>query len=158
MKRYYVLVPTASWRKELETKFIRDGFSWIRFLLPLPWLLFRRLWWPAAFVFLLYLFSIVAADLYNMEILPLAFSVIISLWVGLEGGHIRAEVLRRKGWILDAVVLAPSLDDAELSYFSRNEESESEEAAPAMAPTGRTSAGTERPSLALGLIGPYGGR
>uniref|UniRef100_UPI00388D670C DUF2628 domain-containing protein n=1 Tax=Lacticaseibacillus paracasei TaxID=1597 RepID=UPI00388D670C len=53
MTSYIVLVPPLqdNQRQDDKTVFIRDGFSIVAFFLPVPWLLFNRLWFEAALVF-----------------------------------------------------------------------------------------------------------
>lgn len=156
MMSYYVLTPPGSSNPEKDTLFIRDGFSWMAFLFPLPWLLVRKLWMIAGVSVIFYLLSVLAAEYWGLDALPLAFSFILSLWTGLEGGHVRAHWLVRKGWDLKATVAAEDVDEAEALYFA----GDAAEVAYATPVYKGTAASSSRPnnSVALGLIGPFGSR
>jgi hypothetical protein len=155
MASFYVLTPPGMTNPEKQTLFIRDGFSWLAFLFPAPWLLVRRLWLIAGLSVVLYLLSIVAAEYWGLDGLPVAYALILSLWTGLEGGHVRAHWLTRKGWDLKATIAAADIETAEEIYFQDMTQTTS------TAPVHGLSGGpTSHPSndVALGLIGPYGGR
>jgi hypothetical protein len=156
MASYYVLTPPAMTDAEKQTLFVRDGFSWIAFVFPLPWLVVRRLWLAAAMAAIGYLLAGLADEVWNLQALPLAYSLILSLWTGLEGGHVRAQALQRRGWTLRANVEARDLDEAEAFYFASLP---TEGPAPSLMrlPAGGVGIhpGT---NVALGLIGPAGGR
>ena len=154
MKSFYVLTAPEPKNIHADTVFIRDGFSWIAFLLPLPWLVFRRLWMIALCAVLAYLVTILLAETYRLDALPAAFSVVLSLWAGLEGGHARAMALVRRGWRIERVIAADRLGDAEEIYFTGREDS------PATAPPAVPARRDPVPmnAVALGLIGPTGSR
>jgi hypothetical protein len=139
---------------EKQTLFIRDGFSWLALIFPLPWLLVRKLWLLAGLSVVLYLIAVLVAEYWGLDGLPVAYTVILCLWTGLEGGHVRATWLQRKGWDLKANIAADSIDEAEAVYFGSMPET--------TAPPARSFPGSpvHHPShaVALGLIGPYGSR
>jgi hypothetical protein len=157
MKSYYVMTAPAAVDPDRDTVFIRDGFSWLAFLFPLPWLLFRRLWLAAAIAVALYLVSIFVAEQYELDTVPIAFSFLLSLWVSLEGGLARAGRFERLGWQIDRVMAAENVADAEAIYFaekaaaSRRRPTEPLPSLPTARPLGQNNA------VALGLIGPQGG-
>jgi hypothetical protein len=155
MASYYVLTPPGMTNAEKQTLFIRDGFSWLAFIFPLPWLLVRKLWLLAGLSVVLYLVAIMVAEYWGLDGLPLAYTIVLSLWTGIEGGHVRATWLQRRGWDLQATIAAEGIDDAEAIYFGAMPE------AVAAAPSrGFAGSITSHPSqnVALGLIGPYGSR
>ena len=158
MKSFYVLTAPAATDADRDTVFIRDGFSWIAFLFPLPWLLFRRLWIVALVAVALYLVSIFVAERYDLGALPIAFSFLLSLWVALEGGETRMRRYERLGWQVDRVLAAHNVADAEEIYFTekaaqaRRQPIEPLPVLPAARPVAQNDA------VALGLIGPQGGR
>ena len=155
MASYYVLTPPGMTNAEKQTLFIRDGFSWLAFIFPLPWLLVRRLWLLAALSVVLYVIAVLVAEYLGLDGLPLAYTVILSLWTSLEGGHVQAKLLQRKGWDLRAVIAAQDLDEAEAAYFGAMPE-----AAAAASVRSLTGGAQPHPShnVTLGLIGPYGSR
>lgn len=94
--------------------FIRDGFSFLAFLLPAFWLLWHRLWIEAA----LALAAMLCLGAFGTALglggtASAALSLLISLYVGLEGAALRIAALRRRGWIECGVVQADSRADAE---------------------------------------------
>ena len=158
MKSFYVLSAPASKDPDRDTLFIRDGFSWLAFLFPLPWLLIRRLWLVAAIAVVLYVVAIYLAESYRFDALPLAFSFVLGLWTALEGGETRVRKYERLGWQVERVIAAERLADAEEVYFAeraaaaRNRPAEPLPALPQGKPIVQANA------VALGLIGPQGGR
>lgn len=154
MATYYVLMPPKPGNPEKDTLFIRDGFSWLAFFFPLPWLLFKRMWLVAGLAVLLYLVTVFVAEQWRLDGLPVAFSLILSLWTSIEGNHVRARLLERKGWNLKAEIAAHDLDEAEEIYFAGDTMASRRDPMPAMRAASRLSHGT----VALGLIGPYGDR
>jgi hypothetical protein len=153
MTSYYVLTPPNSTDPEKDTLFIRDGFSWLALFFPLPWLLVKRLWLIAGIAVALYAVTMFLAENWGLDPLPVAFTVILSLWTALEGGHVRAHWLKRQGWTIDATIAAHDIEEAEMLYFADAPVRETTAPA-AMRGTAERSTNT----LALGLIGPYGGR
>lgn len=155
MASFYILTPPGSADPEKDTVFVRDGFSWLGFVFPLPWLLVRKLWLISALVVAYYVLTGFVTEISEIEALPIAFSLVLSLWVGLEGGHVRAGWLQKRGWDLKATISAYDRDEAEAIYFA-DEVSPPTAKIMATAPAGWTT----RPSnpVALGLIGPYGSR
>jgi hypothetical protein len=102
-----------------------------------------------------YLVAVIAAEQWGLDGLPVAFSFIMSLWTALEGNHVRARMLERSGWDLQAEIPAHDLDEAEEIYF-RGAVAVPRPMGVSTIPADRT-----RPAhgtMALGLIGPYGDR
>lgn len=157
-RSYYVLTTPASTDADRDTKFIRDGFSWLAFLLPLPWLLVKRLWLVALAAVLVYLATIFVAEQYRLDALPIAFSFVLSLWTALEGGHAQASSLERKGWRIERVIAADRLSDAEDIYFAGKTATARAEPEQPLPPLPARKAIASSDAVALGLIGPAGGR
>lgn len=154
MASYYILTPPAATDPERQTLFIRDGFSWLAFLLPVPWLLVRKLWLIAALALFFYILTIAAAEFWGLDGLPVAYSLVLSLWTGLEGGHVRASWLQRRGWTIRATIVAETIDEAEAAYFASLEEPAAPMRPRFSAPVPAQASNT----VTLGLIGPYGSR
>jgi len=157
MKSFYVLTAPASADPDRDTLFIRDGFSWLAFLFPLPWLLVRRLWLVAAIAVALYAVSVYLAETYRFDALPIAFSFVLGLWTALEGGVTRVGKYERLGWQVERVIAADRLADAEEIYFAdkaRAARNRPAEALPAL-PHGKPVISAN--AVALGLIGPQPG-
>jgi hypothetical protein len=155
MANFYVLTPPVPKNPEKDTLFIRDGFSWLAFFFPLPWLLLKKMWWIAGLAVIFYLVAVIIAEQWGLDGMPVAFSFILSLWTSLEGGHVRAKLLERSGWNLNAVIAAHDLNEAEEIYFAGP--------AGSSAPGSMDTMPIDRHrqvhgTMALGLIGSYGDR
>jgi hypothetical protein len=158
MRSFYVLTAPATGDAVSDTKFIRDGFSWFAFLLPLPWLLVKRLWLIFAAAIIVYIATILIAEQYRIDGLPIAFSFVLSLWTALEGGHAQARALERKGWQIERVIAADRLSDAEDIYFADKAATERTEPERPLSPMPARKVVASTNAVALGLIGPAGGR
>jgi hypothetical protein len=163
MASFYVLTPPASDDPDMDTVFVRDGFSWAGFLLPVPWLVYRRLWLIAALAVLVFACAVLAHRTWRLEAVPAAYSLVLSLWVGFEGGYMRSQHLQAQGWTLTGIITAPSLEDAEYRYFAEKwqDEIDLSQADIRLADRIATKTAPQRPAastLALGLIEPSRGR
>ncbi|RVT98854.1 hypothetical protein EOD42_01705 [Rhodovarius crocodyli] len=85
------LPPASSGRPAL---LLAERFSWFGLLFGPFWLLRHRLWWQAVVAIVL------------MVALPWPAIPALHLLVGLLGADLRASALRRRGWKLEAVVVA----------------------------------------------------
>jgi hypothetical protein len=99
-------------------KFVRDGFSWLAFILGPIWMLFHRLvlvvilW--LAIVFLLgaamRLFGVPSATA------ALVF-LLLAFLTGLEASTLQSWTLKRRGWREVGIVVADELEAAEQRFF-----------------------------------------
>lgn len=128
--------------------FVRDGFHFFGFIAPLLWLLWHRLWLEAAMTFAATLALAAASEWAGLTFAAPLLPLIISLYVGLEGGALRIAALRRAGWRQWGVVEADSIEDAEMRYlFAAESDEEPTSAAVAISPA------TPRPQPAGGALG-----
>ncbi|MHC1547364.1 DUF2628 domain-containing protein [Phyllobacterium sp. K27] len=100
-----------------RTVFIRDGFAWLGFIFPVPWLLLQRLWFEAALVFVATIIISLVGNYTEHAGLAAIITALLSLFVGLEASRWRYAKLERKGFEQRAVIDAASADDAEIAYF-----------------------------------------
>ncbi|MCV3206325.1 DUF2628 domain-containing protein [Mesorhizobium sp. YC-39] len=115
MAIYVVMEPPGSSEKP-DTAFVRDGFSWLGFLVPPLWLLWHRLWIEAALAFVVMAVLSMLAEKLGLGLAGSLLSLLVSLYVGLEGAALRIGALRRRGWHEWGVVEADRLDDADTRY------------------------------------------
>ena len=99
-----------------DAAFIRDGFSWLAFLLPPLWLLWHRLWIAAVLAVNALVLAAGLERATGVAAAALLVSLLVSIFVGLEGNAMRASALRRAGWRSWGVIEARRLDDAETRY------------------------------------------
>ncbi|AZN97425.1 DUF2628 domain-containing protein [Mesorhizobium sp. M9A.F.Ca.ET.002.03.1.2] len=130
MAIYVVMEPPGRGEKPDTTTFVRDGFSWLGFLVPPLWLLWHRLWIEAALAFVAMAVLSVLAERLSLGLAGSLLSLLVSLYVGLEGQALRIAALRRRGWHEWGVVEADRIDDADTRYVLEAE-AHSDEQAPA---------------------------
>ena len=152
MAIYVVMEPPAAHAAEAVERavLVRDGFAFLAFVVPPLWLLWHRLWIEAALAFALGVGLTALGETAGFGFTGAALSLLVSIFVGLEGQALRINALRRRGWREWGVVEASDLGDAEIRYLAR--EPAATLAAPAATPVRPASS-----TPALGLLG-YTGR
>ena len=121
MARYLVLNDSSVPRGD-GVAFVRDGFHTFAFFVPLIWLLWHRLWLQAALVF-----AVMGLAAWGVSVLmPEALAVVtglVNFAIGLttahEGPAWHAAELERNGHVLQDVIHAGSLREAEEIHASR---------------------------------------
>ena len=88
---------------------------------PPLWLLWHRLWIEAALAFAVLMLGAAGSGETADSASPPALSLLVSIFVGLEGTALRIAALRRRGWRDWGVVDADTLDDAETRYAARTQ-------------------------------------
>ncbi len=99
--------------------FIQDGFSFPAFVFGGFWLAYKRQW--LALCFFLILFAALTGLGYWLGLDPMAvsgLSMLLNLFVGVEGHDIQRRTLERHKKPAVAVVTAHKLEDAEAKFFS----------------------------------------
>ncbi|MFU0505119.1 DUF2628 domain-containing protein [Pseudaminobacter sp. NGMCC 1.201702] len=135
--------------------FVRDGFSLVAFLVPPLWLLWYRLWIEAALAVAAALALGALGEIAGFGMTGTLLSLLVSVYVGLEGAALRIAALRRRGWHEWGVVEADRAGDAELRYLAEADFADSA-VEPVLAPSPQPS--RARPAgPALGLLN-YPGR
>ncbi|RNC96631.1 DUF2628 domain-containing protein [Oceaniradius stylonematis] len=132
---------------------IRDGWSWLGFVVPLLWLLWHRLWFAAFGVFAASLAIALLAQNPQWASLALPFNLLVGLFVGLEGQGWRIGAARPRGYRLADVVEADTQEAAELRFADMaGDESFEAPLAAAMVP-GRGLAAAEAPDFLFAAPG-----
>ncbi len=123
MAQYVVLEPSDS--KDAEKAiFVRDGFHVLALVLPFVWLLTQRLWFEAfAVLGISILLGLVGTYFGIADVIPF-LTLLVSLFVALEGVNWRISKLKRQGFVEKAVIDASDLDEAEVRYFYGLEEAD----------------------------------
>lgn len=101
-----------------KTVFIKDGFSALALVLPIVWLLINRLWFEAFCVLALIILLGFAGTMLEIANVGPLLSLLLSLFVALEGSNWKVAKLRRKGFRECATIDARNLDEAEIRYFT----------------------------------------
>ncbi|RWA67071.1 DUF2628 domain-containing protein [Mesorhizobium sp.] len=126
MAIYVVMEPPAGSNKAEEATLVRDGFTWLGFLFSPIWLAWHRLWIEALLTFAVMAILSVLGEKLGLEWAGSALSLLVSLYVGLEGQGLRISALRRRGWREWGVVEAGNLGGAEARYVLEVGEQEEE--------------------------------
>ena len=151
MPSYVVMEPPGRSEKVDATAFVRDGFTWLGLLVPPLWLAWNRLWIEAALAFIVMGALSALGQRLGLGLAGSLLSLLVSLYVGLEGQGLRIAALRRRGWHEWGVVQAGQLDDADLRYALEVEAHADETApAPRIVPDAAL-ARPAQPGMALGL-------
>ena len=95
---------------------IKDGFSVLAFIAPLIWFLWYRMRLEALGVLVISAVLGSVSMIPGLEAVPL-LGVLVSLFIGMEARNLRANALRRHGWVDWGVVVAASQEEAELRYM-----------------------------------------
>jgi len=151
MAIYVVMEPPGRGEKADATAFVRDGFSWLGFFFSPLWLAWHRLWIEAALTFAAMAALSMLGEKLGLEWAGSALSLLVSLYIGLEGQGLRLAALRRRGWHEWGVVEADRLEDAEIRHAL---ETDAQDAEPAPMPRIVPDAALARPAqtgLTLGL-------
>ena len=118
MAIYVVMEPPRD-RADADEVYVRDGFHVLGFLLPLVWLLWNRLWIETLVLLAVMLgLGFLGETSGTAEMLVGGFTLLVSIYVGLEGSALRLWALRRRGYAEWGVVEADSRADAETRYLS----------------------------------------
>ncbi len=148
MKTYVVMAPRETEAAD-RLVFVKDGFCWPAFFLPLVWLLYRRMW----IVFLG--FVLVTAGLefagrqFGEAISGLVAALLVLLFA-LEANTLRRWTLTRRGWRTLGVASGRSIDEAELRFFAGLDDPAAAEEPPASrAPAAGMPVSTHPPVLGL---------
>ena len=164
MASYIVMEPPPDGRgqRERQAVLVRDGFHFFAFLIPVLWLVFHRLWIEALFVFAVTLVLSGLGSFAGLGNAAPILSLLVSIYVGLEGSALKLAALRRRGWRDAGVVEADDTGDAEIRYLyeATREEARLVELQPAapVTPQAQPQAAPRQPSgPALGLFS-YPGR
>ena len=150
MAAYVVLEPPG---RATEPSFVRDGFAWLGFLFPPLWLLWHRLWIEAGFAILAAMAITATAQAFGIGALGSALSLLVSLYVGLEGRALLVAARLRRGWLDCGVVEAADAEEAETRYLIALDDTDSAvplvmQPVPALAQV----AAPTVPAPALGLV------
>jgi hypothetical protein len=79
--------------------FVKDGFSWLAFLVPLVWLVWHRVWRGLAGYVIAVTVLVGIGYLAGFpEGLATSLGMLLNLYMGLEGNNLRRKALMRRGY------------------------------------------------------------
>ncbi|MEW9617260.1 DUF2628 domain-containing protein [Shinella sp. S4-D37] len=156
MATFLVLIPPGGKPKDENARIIRDRFSWIALFLPVVWLLWHRAWLAAALAFAVQALGSAVADHPVFGLAGLGVCLATSLLVALEGPSMVVAGLTRRGWTVDAVIVADDRATAEEIYDMETPAGEAGPRERTLLPAAETSERRHAPML--GLVGFKEGR
>jgi hypothetical protein len=154
MASYVVMEPPG---RDGEAMLVRDGFHFFAFLIPFGWLLWHRLWFEGLIALGAALALSMLGSVVGFTTAAPLLSVLVGIYVGLEGTTLKVNAFARRGWREWGVVEADNAEDAEIRYLSAaygDEPTDELWLAPPLRPSGRA---VPNSGLALGML-TYPGR
>jgi len=98
--------------------FVKEGFSWVAFLVPILWLLYYRMWVEFILLALIYVALQLAFGSGDQGQAVVGWaSLAIGVLFGFEANDLRAASLERRGYRLVGVASGRGRTDAERSFF-----------------------------------------
>lgn len=119
MASYVVMEPPGRMAQApADAVLVRDGFSLWAFLVPPLWLVWHRLWIEAALALAVTLALTALGEVAGFGLAGSLLSLLVSIYVGLEGPALRLAAYRRRLWRDWGVVSADNAGEAEMRYLS----------------------------------------
>jgi hypothetical protein len=99
--------------------FVKEGFSWPAFFIPLLWLLYHRMWIEFVVLLLIYIgVQFVVGTESQAQALSAWIGLAISVLFAFEANDLREASLRRRGYRFAGTASGRSRTDAERSFFN----------------------------------------
>lgn len=114
----YVVMEPPSRGGRKDGVLVRDGFHLLAFLVPVIWLLWHRLWIEALAALVVALALARLGSMAGYGPASGLLSLLVAIYVGLEGAALRVAALRRRGWREWGAVEAGNAREAEIRYLA----------------------------------------
>lgn len=150
MAAYVVMEPPGGEKAE-DATLVRDGFSWLAFVVPPLWLLWHRLWIEALLAFIVLGALSAVGEMLDLGLSGSLLIFLVALYTGLEGAALRITALRRHGWREGGVIEADTIADADTRYALGTKPNPVDEAAMPRIVPDAVLARPAQTGLALGL-------
>ena len=130
--------------------FVKEGFSWPAFLVPLLWLIYHRMWIEFVVLFLIYIVMqvVIGTETDSQSALAAFAGFAISVLFGFAANDLRAASLERSGYRFAGTASGRDRIDAERSFFTawlpQQERSARQSVTPPALPRRAPEAGTQR--------------
>jgi hypothetical protein len=120
MAAYIVMEPPGAGGSDRtgQAILVRDGFHFAAFVAPPLWLVWHRLWIEALLALAVGIALGVLGEVMGFGLVGTGLSLLVGLYVGLEGAALRVNALRRRGWHEWGVVEGDRVAEAEIRYLS----------------------------------------
>ena len=117
----YIVMEPAEDRRGDAALFVKDAFRPLAVALPVLWLIWNRLWFEAIMAAIATALLLGLATWFGHPDWAGFGSLLIGLYVALEGNMLRIAALARHGYVEEAVIDASTLSEAEDRYYFRRE-------------------------------------
>lgn len=135
-----------------EVCFVKEGFAWWGFFLPLPWLLVKGMWLVFALALAVAIAIVAGGDAFGVpELAVVALTFSINLIIGFMGNDLYRWTLHRRGLVDVGPAAGSDREEAELRFFLSLPSAE-----PAPLPVAATLPAQSGYRDALGLFEPAG--
>ncbi len=118
MASFVVMEPPGNEGPSDRAVFVRDGFHFFAFLVPVLWFAVYRCWLAALVALAIAVGVPAAAGMLGYPEAAGGILLVSSIWFGLEAGNVRVAALRRRGFADAGVVEADRASDAEIRYLA----------------------------------------
>jgi Protein of unknown function (DUF2628) len=120
---YSVYEPPAESKDLIERAerlaFVKEGFSWLAFFVPLLWLLYHRMWIEFVVLLLIYVvIQLVVGPAAQAEALVGWIGLAISVLLAFEANDLREGSLERRGYRFAGTASGRDRLEAERSFFN----------------------------------------
>jgi hypothetical protein len=134
-----------------KVRFVKEGFSWWGFFVPLIWLVIKGMWLVLVIAIAAQILLLALAEQAGWgETTATIAGFAINLIIGFEGFNLYRWTLKRRGYHEAGLTSGDNLDDAEFRYFASLAAPPKPESAPPILPTKQ-----DMPDP-LGLFSPQG--
>ena len=116
MKAYTVHAPPGAPEATDRFAFVKDGFSWPAFVVPLLWTLWHKMW-LTLIGYIIFVLLLAWIDLLISTGTAMLVGLIGSFFLALEANNFRRRSLDQRGWIDLGASSGRDLDEAEIRFF-----------------------------------------
>ena len=117
----FVVMDVADNAKSAEAKFVRDKFSVLALIAPVIWLAWHRLWIEAFAALAAAIVLAALGTLAGFQSTAPLLSLLVSVFVAIEGPQLRIWALERRGYVQVAALEADQEAEAEVRYYASDE-------------------------------------
>jgi hypothetical protein len=121
MRYYSVYAPPEGADSPERFAFVKDGFSWPAFFVPIIWMLWHRLWLALVW-YVVFLLLVAWTGRLIGEDTAFVIAVLGSVLLALEANNLRRASLEGREWDEAGLSFGRNLDEAEVRYFADSAE------------------------------------
>jgi hypothetical protein len=121
MRYYSVHAPLDDADAMERCVFVKDGFSWPAFFVPILWILWHRLWLTLIY-FIVFVLIIAWTGRLATENIALSVAIMGTILFALEANNIRRLSLERRDWEEIGSSFGRNLTEAEARFFASDKD------------------------------------